>query len=546
MNPYLVKELRQLTRSKVVSGGLVLLLFGQFVAAAIAIPVAERTLRALSAASASTPGGVPDAPPLGAILAAVFGGILGLALTCVLPFLVFARFVSENPKGRTTVELATAAPPSAVIDGKVQAGLVLAAALVAGSMPFQLLCVALRGVDFVSVLFSCAGTLLACSVQLHFAALFAASRTASAGRRWATMVVFQFFFGQYALFGGVMMAVAGAMGAHGAPLPLRSSASAWIALAGLLAATSLNLLLRASATRALAPPSTDRDRVPRLTLLALWGVWGAIAAAAAAIASEATFLWIWGGAFLAALLLSHLSAAGSPPGIPRRVLAERPASRRGRLLRFPFSAGYPGALVLFAILAPATALLAWVGARAVEPSAGAGETILAWIAAALYALSVPMVLRGVLLRSAPRRLHIVPQISLLALLLLQLLPVLLFVGHGNPPKEFPFFLGGLFTDTSLSLLHFLFAALAFLFGLGAILSEVVSAIRAYLAPPSTTSSPPALSAPPPTPPILPAPPPASPAPPPASPAPPPASPMPPPASPMPPPLPAPSAPAAQS
>ena len=93
-----------------------------------------------------------------------------------------------------------------------------------------------------------------------------------------------------------------------------------------------------------------------------------------------------------------------------------------------------------------------------------------------------MVLRGVLLRSAPRRLHIVPQISLLALLLLQLLPVLLFVGHGNPPKEFPFFLGGLFTDTSLSLLHFLFAALAFLFGLGAILSEVVSAIRAYLAP----------------------------------------------------------------
>jgi hypothetical protein len=156
LNPYLVKELRQLTRSKVVAGGLVLLLFGQLVAAAIAIPVVEKMSATMAAASAAAlaggSGGMPEMPPLGLVLGGVFGGILGLALTIVLPFLVFARFVGENPKGRTLVELATAAPPSAVIDGKVQAGLVLAAALVAGSMPFQLLCVALRGVDFVMVL----------------------------------------------------------------------------------------------------------------------------------------------------------------------------------------------------------------------------------------------------------------------------------------------------------------------------------------------------------------------------------------------------------
>ena len=151
MNPYLIKELRQLTRSKVVSGGLVLLLFGQLLAAAIAIPALSKVSTAMSVVPAGAPGGMPPAPPLGLILGGVFGGILGLALCLVLPLLVFGRFVAENPKGRTTVELATAAPPSAAIDGKVQAGLVLAAALVAGSLPFQLLCVALRGVDFVRI-----------------------------------------------------------------------------------------------------------------------------------------------------------------------------------------------------------------------------------------------------------------------------------------------------------------------------------------------------------------------------------------------------------
>ena len=162
MNPYLLKELRQLTRSKIVSGGIVLLLFGQLLAAALTIPAVEK------AAPPETAG------MLGTILLGILGGILGLALCLVLPFLVFARFVAENPKDRTLVELATASPPSAVIDGKVQAGLVLAAALVAGSLPFQLLGVALRGVDPVAVLLSCGGQILACSVVLHIAVAIAA------------------------------------------------------------------------------------------------------------------------------------------------------------------------------------------------------------------------------------------------------------------------------------------------------------------------------------------------------------------------------------
>ena len=495
MNPYLVKELRQLTRSKVVAGGLVLLLFGQLVAAAIAIPAVEKMSAAMAAASAAAPGGMPDVPPLGLVLGGVFGAILGLALCVVLPFLVFARFVGENPKERTLVELATAAPPSAVIDGKVQAGLVLAAALVAGSMPFQLLCVALRGVDFVSVLVACAGTLLACSVQLHFAVLFAAPRKQSAGGRWATMVFFQFFFGNYALFGGIAMTVAAVAGAGGASFWLRSRSTAWGLLLGLLAASSLNLLLRAQATRSLAAPSTDRDRLPRLTLLSLWAVWGVVAAVVAAVHSEANALWVWGGAFLAALLGSFLAAAGAPPGIPRRILAERPASRRGRLLRFPVSAAYPGGLFFSLGLLAATFLLAPLLAAAFDPApygADGATDLLRPLAFAFYVLAVPMLLRGILFRLAPQRLMHVPSLSVALLLLLQLPPLLLAIGSGEPPEGFPFFIPGVFgCEERVVVIHLIFSGVFLLAGLAATDPEVVSALRSYLSPPAPPPLPPA-------------------------------------------------------
>ena len=473
MNPYLVKELRQLTRSKTVSGGLVLLLFGQLAVAALVAPAVLRN-------------GDPDAvDALGAILLGVFGGILGLALCVVLPVAVFGRFVAENPKGRASVELATAAPPAAAVDGKLRAGFVLAAALVAGSLPFQLLCVALRGVDFVAVLFHCASMLLACSVQLHFAVLFAAPREQSAGARWTVMVLFQVFFGLYMIVAtvGAAVASAGGSGLVGDP------PSAGVALGILAAAASLNLLLRASAVRALSPPSTDRDRAPRLTLLALWAAWGTAAAVAAFVDGDGEPLATWAGFFAAATAVSFFTAAGSPKGVSRRVLAERPASRVRRWLRLPFSAGFAGGFVFAAALLSATLPLAFGLALAADPagpSPADDAAWLRWIATMLYVLSVPTVLRGIFTRKAPDRHRPfgVTWFSYLALFLLQLVPVLLFAGFAGPPLGFPFFLHGVFAcDAETVPLHLVFGGLAFLGGIVAVSSELRSSLRAYLAPP---------------------------------------------------------------
>lgn len=481
MNPYLLKELRQLTRSKVVSGGIVLLLFGQLLAAAVALPALLKS---------PDPDAVAAAGP---ILDGILGGILGLALGLALPVLVFARFVAENPKGRTLVELATAAPPVAVVDGKVQAGFVLAASLVAGSIPFRLLCVALRGVDWLSVLLSSGALLLVCAVELHVAVLVASSRTASVFRRWAALAAFQIVFGQFALGAAATAAMTGS----GPFAATGRGAWGWLA-----AVASLCLLLRASASRALAPASTDRDRVPRLTLLALWAAWLAVVAWIALRRGNARPAVVWSFAFAVALAASFFAAAGSPADVPRRILAERPAARGARLRRFPVSVGFAGGVVFVAALLPATFLLGALLARAdtAVPSPESADVLRA-LAAALYVFAVPLVVRAALRRN-PVRLPLVPTVSFLALLLLQLLGA--FLSVGGPALGLPFFLPGVFaSETPVVGIHLVFSSLALLVGLACNADELAGSLRAYLSPPREAGSVPGASAPAPLPPPLP-------------------------------------------
>jgi heptose-I-phosphate ethanolaminephosphotransferase len=76
----------------------------------------------------------------------------------------------------------------------------------------------------------------------------------------------------------------------------------------------------------------------------------------------------------------------------------------------------------------------------------------------------------------------------LLLMLLQILPALLSIGHGQPPLGFPFFLPGVFgCEADVAPIHLVFAALAFLGGLGAVFPEIVSSLRAYLAPPASAA-----------------------------------------------------------
>ena len=294
---------------------------------------------------------------------------------------------------------------------------------------------------------------------------------------------FTFFVGQYFVGFSAAWSVARAMGAAPTPFPpgLPPALGALLAVA---AVATLGLALRAAAARALAPPSSDRDRTPRLTFLALWAAWGAAAAATALVRRDALFVFAWAlvgglGAFF------HLvQAAASPPGLPRRALAARPANPLRRRLLFPLATGFPsGALFAFALLAAAAAVcLAETAAGRFSPPVDAIAARVA--AAALYLVSVPLLLRGVLRSAAPRALRFLPPLSFFSVLLAQLFPALFSIGAREPLWGFPFFLPGVFAcDTNVVGAHAVFAFLAFLVALGLNLEEILDARRAWLAPP---------------------------------------------------------------
>ena len=478
MNAFFLKELRQLTRSRFVAGGLCLLLFAQlFVAASVV------------SGSQLPDGSLPD--NLGAHVQSALLGVLGLALCVGLPVAFFARLVAEAPKGLLSLPLATAAPPRAVVDGKLAAGLAYAAALAAGSLPFQLLCVALRGVDPLVVLSGIGALFLACALQLHLAVAIAAGRTSGAGGRWAVFVLLE-LFGVLSIAGHAVAAIAvrSIYGGPGAPASAAPAPALGSALAALALTATFCLLLRAHAARAIAAPTTDRDRVPRLTYLALWAAWFVAAAVFAAVEHDPTAILAWAGVSAAVLLFLFLPATGSPPGLSRRVLAEKPEGRRRLLRRLPFAAGFPGGLVFALLVLGATAVPAAIAAAAMPATSitTANDRFLGAfrvLALILYLLGLPMLLRGWRLARSPARLPGVPILTLSVLFLLQVVPPFI-VGFAGSPLGFPFFLGGVLGgEGGIVGMHCVFAAIAFICGLASVSNELHTALHAWLLPASS-------------------------------------------------------------
>ena len=397
MNPFLVKELRQFTRSRLVTGGLCLLLFLQLLVAALVPMAIYREEGKFSA-------------EIGAFTLGALSFVTGFGVCFAVPFIVFSRLVDETPKGNLSLELATALRPAAVIDGKIRAGLVFAAALVAGSLPFQLLCVALRGVDWRHVLLGSSAMLLSCSVVLHLAAFVGANRDYSGVMRWLAFLAIAVFGGPMftSLVGGVAAVTVFHTSGTSAPT---AGDIAWGAVAAVAGAVSINLFLRAQAARNLAAPTTDRDRLPRLTFLALWAAWGIVAIVAAAVLDTGNVFLAWFVAVSMGLFGLLVEAASSPPGIPRRVLAERAGKARSGV--YPLAPGFEGcvqfALPLFMVSA-VVAVVGYAFAEAGSGYSGGDDGFGTLLSVMTYLVSSPIFIRGVWMRFvAPGSRRIAPR-----------------------------------------------------------------------------------------------------------------------------------------
>ena len=322
MNPVTLKELRQLTRSRTISGAIIGFFILQLVVTALVI------------LSCSNDNGTLDRDT-GELVFAWLGVLLAPLIAFVVPGNLFARLVSEHGPGRAELLMATGLRPSAFIDGKIRSGLALIAVFIAGALPFLLLSYLLRGVDTLMILSWTAAVALLATVAVHLS-LFLASARIPAVARWCIWTACAIPCVPFALLSSAW-----------AKEEILDYLDDWeVVPLCLLFVVAANLLLRGLAIAQLSPRETDRARPLRLTAAALWvvllvvfAILGKYAHTPSNAILAITDILAIAFTFLAAFDLSSAS------GPSRRVLLDRPRPRWRRLLRWPFTTGAESGLV---------------------------------------------------------------------------------------------------------------------------------------------------------------------------------------------------------
>lgn len=422
MNPFTLKELRQLTRSKVISGTLVGFLLSALLLSYF-IPV----------------GGVTY--DTGRTLFSVIQLALGVLTLFILPANVFVRMMKERGGKRAAdLTLATALPASAVVDGKIRSALALIGLSLTAALPFSAFAYLLHGISLGRMAESLLIVALLASVLVHFAVLVASLRL-SAGFRWVAYIAFVVI--------GVGVVLPAGSAAFISPFGGESQSfqRGFIVFAAVCA--SLCLFVRAFAIAVLTPRSREHDLVLRVTTLVLVAGWGVYAYLRS---SDAIQVWT----VFAFLVFSVLSifALVQPVGYSRRQLAAfrtKPVWRR--IVFWPFMSGAANGFAF-----------AFAGALAVSlvrPLIGNGADT-KWIAFTilLYNSALLLVLRAFWRVAAKRWTDLSPVLVLAlfcpALGFLQSLPDLL----GVEAATVPFCYRGL-TDGVIFDHHLLWSFVAF-------------------------------------------------------------------------------------
>ena len=464
LNPFTLKELRQLTRSRIISGSLIFFLFASVLATYL-IPLSGITNRT------------------GTHLALYLSAALSVMFSVVLPINVFIRTMKERRgKSAADLTLVTPLPPSSVIDGKLRSAYALMFLFSAASLPFGVAAYLLHGVTFAEMFRTLVLVVAGSSLVVHLTIAIAAMRCSTVLR----VIVFALliFMGtQYVLFGTA--------------LAVHSSGGSWEDCVWTLAMlATVSLLLRAFAVAWISPKTADRDLSIRvLSLLAAVGWIGYV------------LIGHWGGfdvqnfehtlvaaqlPFVALAVLLAVGAMTLDVGYSARQLASRPASPWLRVLAWPFRTGAVNGLAfalgfgtLVALVLPLLAPHINELYRIHDITARCGESIREvdepWSLPVVffYLVSPLMYVRAIwyqLRRVVNIRPVYVPVIALLLLALYQTLPSAVELSGGALSDDLPFYFAGA-KDRSAS--HFGLALIAFVFGLLAMLPET---IRSFLRP----------------------------------------------------------------
>ena len=339
VNPILVKELRQLVRSRFVCVGLVVYALLLFAVAAVA----------LLAQTADEP---PDAVLLlGETTAKAVFYPLFFAVVAAVPVYVGLRFTLERDPKRIDLQYTTDLTPRQIIDGKHASAMALAAMLAGVAFPFLVMSYLLRGMDLAGMLVS-VGLMCAASFTLSWFAVAIAAQPLSKAFRIILL--------------GSMVPPTFGLAAAAIELPGEISwdnpGEIWTAVVLVAGFTAIGILLaRSHAIAVLSPRGSNRDRGFRKTVLAsslAWAglvVFGTYRLRVAYHAFDFSVLRAgWSLPMLAigfGLLLTH---CGSDLAATRRTLAERSGRRLARALQYPFFTGATNGIVFSVLFLAAT------------------------------------------------------------------------------------------------------------------------------------------------------------------------------------------------
>jgi hypothetical protein len=428
MNPVTLKELRQLTRSRTISGAIIGFFLLQFLVASLAV-VAQTDSK-----------GVLDSD-CGEAVFGLLAALLAPILAFVVPGNIFSRLVSEHGPGRAELLCATALRPSALVDGKIRSGLAMIALFLAGALPFLLCSYLLGGVDVLFVLSWALAVACCASVAVHLSVFLAALRLPAPTRwaLWALCAIPCVFFALFSVPGYQQ---------------LDWNEWRFLVPAGAIVVTA-NLVLRGLAVALVAPPATDRVRPLRVTVLGLWLAWLAF------LVVIGPALGFWTIDREAVLLFATIAGFGvlplaafdlsSPPGPTRRVLLDRPPSRLRRLLSFPLSTGAEGGLAFALLLLGAGALFAFAAWPRPVPTSFYFElgTVAGFQVLWCYLLAALLLVRALMRLPPLARRNAFRFTALVAAALIgvaMLVPNLVALGRDLDPALSPFNLAGIDFD----------------------------------------------------------------------------------------------------
>jgi hypothetical protein len=361
LNPVLIKELRQMVRSRSL---VVSLLF--FLGTLMAAAAGMLALASSSAAKAA----VPEGLPVGMICFFIVYGLLAFITTLVIPFSVLNRIAREREPGRADLQYSTPLPPRVFVDGKALCGAVTGAFFVCAALPFLLLSYLLRGVGLGMIAGAAISSVLGAGILSYVAILFGATKWSPLAKRVAFFLTLYFGTGNFAsgifaLFAISSFSAAASSGTVAAPSPILmfSSTSSALPLVALVCVVcfAITSYVRAFAISLLTPLNFNRSRPVRQAEATIWFASLVVLSFAVNLPDGGNILLLWAGFWELFFGVRLLMSVSAPRDYSRRVRSEISDIRLRRVSQYPvFDGGENGVvfhlLMGLATLAAATAL----------------------------------------------------------------------------------------------------------------------------------------------------------------------------------------------